>query len=209
MCWASGSHEGTIGTPHHPCCRALGSAAFAGAPKGLLLCRGRARASCTLKPLGRALLPLLPQQHPWAAPNEEKGRVGELAKPMPRPSAREKNGYFVRMYFIKKKKKNKPLVFLLHPFVVPMIGPGLGVCSAFRHWGFVCTKQPCKLGGSLGPHDGLSAGSAFPCRAPGPLATSRGCYQGCHLSFLLRRAGWRRALAHCRPWRVTAHFGQY
>lgn len=48
---------------------------------------------------------------------------------MPSPSAREKNGYFVRMYFI--KKKIKPLVFLLHPFVVPMLAPEHGVCSGF------------------------------------------------------------------------------
>lgn len=163
-----------------------------------LLHRGCARASRTLKPLGRASLPLLPQQHPWAAPNE-KGRVGELAKPMPSPSAWEKNGYFVRMYFI--KKINKPLVFLLHPFVVPMLAPGRGVCSAFRHWAFVHAKQSCKLGRRMGPCDGLGAGSAFPCGAPGPLVASRGCYQGCHLGFLLRRAGWWRALACCRPWR--------
>lgn len=33
-----------------------------------LVCRGCARAPRTLKPLGRASLPLLPQRHPWTAP---------------------------------------------------------------------------------------------------------------------------------------------
>lgn len=45
--------------------------------------------------------------------------------------------------------------------------------------------------------------SALPCRAPGPLAMSRACYQGCHLGFLLRQAGWRRALARCWPSRTA------
>lgn len=47
-------------------------------------------------------------------------------------------------------------------------------------------------------------GSPFPCRAPGPQATSRGCYQGCHLGFLLRQAGWWRPLKHCGPSRMAA-----
>lgn len=60
-------------------------------------------------------------------------------------------------------------------------------------------SNPVNQAGAWGLGDGLSAGSASPCRAPGLLAMSRGCYQGCHLGFLLRQAGWRRALAQCRP----------
>lgn len=72
------------------------------------------------------------------------------------------------MYFI---KKNKPLVFLLHPFVVPMLALGRGVCSAFQHWGGLCMQSnPVNRAGAWGLCDGLSAGSpqALPSHA-GPL----------------------------------------
>lgn len=71
-----------------------------------------------------------------------------------------------------------------------MLAPEHGVCSGFWRV-YACKVIPSVM---------TPSETALPCRTPGPPATSRGCYQRCHLGFLLRQAGWQGALAHCQPW---------
>lgn len=82
-----------------------------------------------------------------------------------------------------------------------MLALGHRVCGGFWHWGGVCVcsymqSNSVNGAGAWGLCCGLCAGSpglSSPCRAPGSPATSRRCYRGCHLGFLLRQAGWRNA----------------
>lgn len=71
-----------------------------------------------------------------------------------------------------------------------MLAPEHGVCSGFWRV-YACEVIPSVM---------TPSETALPCRTLGPPATSRGCYQRCHLGFLLRQAGWQGALVHCRPW---------